>query len=118
MADVVLSFAGWSPVKGKTHRAIARLEPGAPLSLVRENGHRKILDRGGNQVGRMARKWSPPAGMAIERAVVQGIFTRWAKDETDDERRRRLRCETWEVVVPKLRLSRRRLPAADWPRQD
>ena len=118
MKDVVLSFAGWSPVEGKAHRAIARLEPGAPLSLVRENGHRKILDRGGNQVGRMARKWSPPAGMAIERAVVQGIFTRWARDEADEERRQRLRCETWEVVVPKLQLSRRRLPAGDGPRQD
>ena len=118
MADVVLSFAGWSPVEGKAHRAIARLEPGDPLSLVRENGHRKILDRGGNQVGRMARRWSPPAGMAIERAVVQGIFTRWAKDEADEERRQRLRCDTWEVVVPKLQLARRRLPAAARPRQD
>ena len=118
MEDVVLSFAGWSPVAGKAHRAIARLEPGDPLSLVCENGHRKILDRGGNQVGRMARKWSPPAGMAIERAEVQGIFTRWAKDEADEERRRRLRCETWEVVVPKLRLARRRLPAAAGPRQE
>ena len=106
MGDVFLSFAGWTPVEGKAHRAIARLEPGDPLSLMRENGQWRIFDRAGNQVGRMARKWSPPAGMAIDRAVVQGIFTRWAKDEADEERRQRLRCETWEVVVPKLRLAR------------
>jgi len=118
MADVVLSFAGWKTVNGKTHRTIAQLEPGDPLSLMRENGQWKIFDRAGNQVGRMARRWSPPAGMAIERAVVHGIFTRWAKDEVDKERRQRLRCETWEVVVPKLQLSRRRLPAAGEPRPD
>ena len=118
MKDVVLSFAGWRTAKGKAHRAIARLEPGDPLSLKRENGQWMIFDHVGNQVGRMARKWSPPAGMAIDRAVVQGIFTRWAKDEADEERRQRLRCETWEVVVPKLQLSRRRPPAADGPRQD
>lgn len=106
MGDVVLSFAGWTPVEGKAHRAIAGLEPGAPLSLVRENGQWRIFDHNGNQVGRMARKWSLPAGMMIDRAVVQGIFTRWAKDEADEERRQRLRCETWEVVVPKLRLAR------------
>ena len=106
MEDVVLSFAGWRTVNGKANRAIARLEPGDPLSLVRDNGHWKILDHGGDQVGRMARKWSPPAGMAIDRAFVQGIFIRWAKDEADAERRQRLRCETWEVVVPKLQLSR------------
>ena len=75
MKDVVLSFAGWRPAKGKAHRAIARLEPGDPLSLKRENGQWMIFDHVGNQVGRMARKWSPPAGMAIDRAVVQGIFT-------------------------------------------
>ena len=117
MKDVVLSFAGWRPAKGKAHRVIARLEPGDPLSLKRENGQWMIFDHVGNQVGRMARKWSPPAGMAIDRAVVQGIFTRWAKDEADEERRQRLRCETWEVVVPKLQLSRIRLPAAAGPRQ-
>ena len=107
MADVVLSFAGWSPMNGNAHRAIARLEPGAPLSLLRDNGRWRIFDHAGVQVGRMARKWSPPTGMAIERAFVQGIFTRWAKEEADDERRQRLRCEAWEVVVPELRLARR-----------
>jgi ATP-dependent DNA helicase RecQ len=118
MEDVVLSFAGWSPAGSKVHHAIARLAPGDPLSIVHEDGQWKILDRTGNQVGRMARKWSPLADMAIDRAAVHGIFTRWAKDEADERYRQRLRCETWEVVVPKLQLSRRRLPAADGPQQD
>ena len=43
MEDVVLSFAGWRTAKGKVHRTIARLEPGDPLSLLRENGQWKIL---------------------------------------------------------------------------
>ena len=108
MADVVLSFAGWSTVNGNAHRAIARLEPGDPLSLMCEDGKWRIFDQDGNPVGRMARTWSPPAGMTIERAVVHGIFTRWAKDEADEEHRQRLRCEAWEVVVPKLQLAPRR----------
>ena len=73
-----------------------------------QDGKWKILDQDGNPVGRMARTWSPPAGMTIERAVVHGIFTRWAKDETDEEHWQRLRCEAWEVVVPKLQLAPRR----------
>ena len=87
---------------GEWSREIRRRQPGAPLSLVREDGQWRTRDHARIQVGRMARRWSPPAGMAIERAVVHGIFTRWAKDEVDKERRQRLRCETWEVVVPKL----------------
>lgn len=91
---------------------------GDPLSLMRETGQWKVFDNAGNQVGRMARNWSLPAGMAIDRAVVQGIFTRWAKDQADEVRRQMLRFETWEVVVPKLQLSRRRLSSADGPRHD
>ncbi len=106
MEDVVLSFAGWRASESGTHRAIATLSPGDSLSLLQANDYWKIVDSKGRQVGRMARKWSVPDGMMIANAVVGGIFIRWAKDESDVERRRRLRCETWEVVVPRLTLTR------------
>ena len=115
MQDVVLSFAGWRAAKGKAHRAIAALAPGDPLSLVREDGQWKVFDHDGRQVGRMARKWALPNGMTIVQAMVQGVFTRWAKDEQDEKRRKTLRSETWEVVVPQLKLSLGRSPAADSP---
>ena len=105
MQDVVLSFAGWRPAHSKAHRAIATLVPGDELSLSHEDGQWKVFDKNRCQVGRMAKKWTLPNGMSIDQAVVQGIFTRWDKDEKDEERRQRLRSETWEVVVPRLTLS-------------
>ena len=116
MKDVVLSFAGWRPAQSECHRAIAALAPGDPLSMSHEDGQCKILDHEGRQVGRMAGQWTLPDGMAIARASVQGIFIRWADDEEDEERKRMLRSETWEVVVPQLSLSRSPTPATDKPR--
>ena len=116
MKDVVLSFAGWRAVHSRTHRAIAALSPGDPLSLSHEDGQWKVLDREGRQVGRMAKSWTLPRGMTIARASVQGIFTRWATDGEDEERRRTLRSETWEVVVPQFFLSRESSATRDEPR--
>ena len=113
MKDVVLSFAGWRAAQSACHSAIAALSPGDPLSLSHEDGQWKMLDHQGCQVGRMARSWALPHGMAIARASVQGIFTRWADDEENEERKRMLRCETWEVVVPRLFLSREPSPTMD-----
>ena len=61
----------------------------------------------------MSRSWALPHGMAIARASVQGIFARWADDQEDEERKRMLRSETWEVVVPQLFLSRETSPTMD-----
>ena len=105
LGDVFVSFAGRKAPGNRTHRAIAALSPGDPLSLVQASGHWKVVDGNGRQVGRMAKRWSVPAGMAIAKAVVGGIFTRWAKDESDEEWKKRLRCDTWEVVVPRLTLT-------------
>ena len=75
------------------------------MSLLQAGGHWKMVDGKGRQVGRMAGKWSVPAGMTIAKAVVGGIFTRWAKDESEKEWKQRLRCDTREVVVPRLTLT-------------
>ena len=113
MQDVVLSFAGWRAMRSDAHRAIAALAPGDPLSLLHEDGQWKVFDHDGRQVGRMAHKWALPNGMSIVQVTVQGIFTRWAKDDEDEQRRQMLRSETWEVVVPQLKLSCERSPVAD-----
>ena len=113
MQDVVLSFAGWRAARSKAHGAIAALAPGDPLSLLHEEGQWKVFDNDGHQVGRMARKWALPNGMSIVQAMVQGIFTRWAKDEEDNDRRQTLRSDTWEVVVPQLVLRQEQSSAND-----
>ena len=64
----------------------------------------------------MARSWTLPHGMAVARASVQGIFTRWTDDGGDEERKRTLRSETWEVVVPQIFLSRELSPTMDQTR--
>ncbi len=110
MGDVVLSFAGWSPAHSRVHRAIAALSPDDPLSVLYEDSQWKILDHKGQQVGRMAKNWTLPSNMAIDHALVRGIFTRWADDQEDEDFKQRLRCETWEIVVPQLFLSRRQFP--------
>ena len=105
MEDVVLSFAGWRAPGSKVHRAISALRPGDPLSLMRERDEWKLLDKKGRQVGRMAKKWFLPNGMRIAQVQVQGVFTRWAKDEQDEKLRKRLRSDTWEVILPQLVLT-------------
>ena len=89
------------------------LASGDPLSVLHKDGRWKALDHEGRQIGRMARNRTLPQGMVITRASVQGIFIRWADDEEDEERKRMLRSETWEVVVPRLFPSRESNPTMD-----
>ena len=114
MADVVLSFAGWRSPNNAVHRAIRELRPGDELKFVHEDRQWKLLDAKRRQVGRMAQKWVVPAGLDVVSAAVHGLFARWAKDGKDDEYARRLRSDSWEVVVPRLVLAptKRRV---DWP---
>ena len=107
MEDVVLSFAGWKPPGAMVHRAIDALSPGDPLSLSNESGQWKILDGTGRQVGRMAKKWSLPEGMQMAKASVQGIFQRSADDGKDEKFKLKLLTDTWEVVLPRILLTRR-----------
>ena len=105
MADVVLSFAGWRSPNNAVHRAIRELRPGDELKFVHEDRQWKLLDAKRRQVGRMAQKWVVPAGLDVVSAAVHGLFARWAKDGKDDEYARRLRSDSWEVVVPRLVLA-------------
>ncbi len=107
MGDVFLDFAGRAPAGSERRRAIAALTAGDPLSLARQEARWRLKDRHGREVGRMARDWALPEGMAVVDATVHGVFVRSAKDVRDERFASELRANSWEVVVPKLVLAPR-----------
>lgn len=110
LRDVVLSFAGWRRGGHPVHRSIATLAPGDPLRLrVTDGGRRELLDQSGTSVGRLARGYQFPAGMRLRSAEVRAIVG-WSRELSDPEYRDRARCESWEVVVPRLVFEPEELP--------
>ena len=105
MGDVYMDFAGQFSAHAETHQSISELQPGDKLSLTRQNGHWKMFDRHGGQVGRMKADWDVPRGMEIGGVTVHGVFVRWRRDVNDERYASNLRADTWEVVVPKLTLA-------------
>ena len=102
LRDVVLSFAGWRHRGDPVHRAIAALAPGDPLRLrVTDAGYRELLGQSGTSVGRLAKDYQFPAGMRLRSAEVRAIVG-WSREMSGPEYRGRARCESWEVVVPRL----------------
>ena len=102
LANVVLSFAGWQHPGHPVHRSIAALAPGDPLRLrVTDAGHRELLDQSGTPVARLAKDYRFPAGMRLRSAEVRAIVG-WDRELSDPKYRDRARCESWEVVVPRL----------------
>ena len=102
LQDVFLSFAGWKHRGHPVHRSIAALAPGDPLTL-RETaaGHRELLDQSGASVARLAKDFRFPAGMRLRSAEVRAIVA-WSRELSEPKYRDRARCESWEVVVPRL----------------
>ena len=102
MDDVYLSFAGRHRPRHPVHRAIAALAPGDPLQVrVRESGRWELADGPGAAVGRLARKFEPPAGTRCISASVHAVVSR-SREEAEPEFQRSLKCDTWEVVLPEL----------------
>ena len=102
LRNVFLSFAGWQHRGHPVHRSIAALAPGDPLQLrVTDAGHRELLDQSGTSVARLARDLRFPAGMRLRSAEVRAIVG-WSRELSDPKYRDRARCESWEVVVPRL----------------
>ena len=102
LQHVFLSFAGWKRRGHPVHRSIAALAPGDPLRL-RETaaGHRELLDHSGATVARLAKHYRFPAGMRLRSTDVRAIV-KWSRELSDPKYRDRARCESWEVVVPRL----------------
>ena len=102
LRNVFLSFAGWQHRGHPVHRSIAALAPGDPLRLrVTDAGHRELLDQSGTSVARLAKDLRFPAGMRLRSAEVRAIVG-WSRDLSDQAYRDQARCESWEVVVPRL----------------
>jgi ATP-dependent DNA helicase RecQ len=105
LKDVDLSFAGRRHPSNPLHAAIAALSPGDKLRLrpspAGEAMSREIDDDHGHTVVKLAKAYRPPPGMRCLEARVAAIIVRRSED-SDPEYRERLRCESWEVVMPEL----------------
>lgn len=102
LQGVDLGFAGRKDARNATHSAIARLAPNDPLQTRIVNGERwELLNEAGAVVGRLAKSFVPPAGMHCRSASVHAIIKR-SRAISKREYHDRLKCESWEVVVPEL----------------
>ncbi len=104
LEDVNLGFAGHRQSKDKTHRAIAALSCGDPLDWrVSMNGRWELLDRNGTMVGQMASKFPPAEVNTMRcRSVKVQAITGWSREASGPEFHNRIRCDSWEVVVPEF----------------
>ena len=101
LRDVFLSFAGYRPASDPVHRAIANLSPGDPLKVRRGNNRWELLDGKETVVGQLAGGFGVPSGISCTSATVLAIAN-WDRESSEPEYRDRLRCDSWEVVVPEL----------------
>ena len=102
LADVDLGFAGRRGPGHPVHAAIAELQPGNSLELRRgDSGRWELLNAAGTVIGRLARRFEPPAGMRCVSVVVHAVVTR-SRALSDPQYVDRFKCETWEAVVPEL----------------
>lgn len=101
MEMINLGFSGCYAGSHRVHQDIASLEPGDALGL-KHDGQRWVLtDTQGHVVGRMARAFAPPEGMACVQARVVAIQTR-SLSQTAEEFQPSMKTSQWEVVVPEL----------------
>ena len=100
--EVNLGFAGRRHRSDRVHRAIAALSPGDPLEVRVDARERwELLNRSATVVGRMSRKFRPPAGTRCVSAAVHAVVI-WSRDASEPEFQDGLKCDHWEVVVPEL----------------
>ena len=102
LQDVDLGFAGGRWAGDRIHQAIAALSPGDPLTVrVGKGGRWELLNGAGRVVGRLSKRFSPPHGKSCRSAEVLAIVG-WSREASDPDYRERMRCDSWEVIVPEL----------------
>lgn len=101
LKTVDLSWAGRLGGSNPALGAIASAKAGDPIRLTRQDDAWMLQAPDGQALGRMARSWSPPQGLAFLRGEV-GAIIRWRKADSGEEFRDNLRRDEWEVVVPEL----------------
>ena len=103
LSEVNLGYAGRCKSGNRVHRAIADLSPGDSLEVRVDEGSGKwdLLNCKGVTVGRLANKFEPPEGMRCTSAEVYAVV-KWSKELSDQVYRDSMKCESWEVVVPRF----------------
>ena len=102
LQDVDLGFAGRRWDGDRIHRDIAALSPGDPLKVrVGTKGQWELLNRTERVVGRLSKSFSPPPRKSCRSAGVLAIVG-WSREASDPDYRERMRCDSWEVIVPEL----------------
>ena len=101
LGDVHLGFAGGFAAGHKVHQAIAKLNAGDVIELRLNQDRWELVDKANVTVGRLAKSFSPPEGMACISVKVAAIIQRRREDEKP-EYAARVRCDRWEIVVPDL----------------
>ena len=102
LRDVDLGFAGRRGPRDLVHNAIARLSPGDPLKMrALTPGRWELMDQAGMAVGRLAKRFTLPAGMRCRSAKVLAVVG-WSRETSEPEYRDYMKCDAWEVIVPEF----------------
>ena len=100
--EVDLGFAGRKPGAYATHRAIASLVPGDKLQLRLTDSRRwDLLNEAGTVVGRLAASFKPPEEMRCRDASVLAVV-KWSRAISNPDFQEHMKCDTWEVVIPRM----------------
>lgn len=101
LQDIALSHTGWQKVSAPIHHHLTALQVGDALQLVQDEKGYALWNASGRPVGRLAKKFAPPPGLACLSARVHAMIV-WRKTDSAPEYQDRCRSEAWEVVVPEL----------------
>lgn len=99
LKDIDIDHPGRKPGQHKMHEALREIRPGARLRFQHDGVRYLMLDEAGREVGRTAQSFKP--GFAVEQCEVADIVVRYDED-SKEEFRKLLKCERWELVVPRI----------------
>lgn len=101
LGDVDLGYAGRHSSRHPVHQALAGLEPGDALHLCEVNGRWTLFDEHNQCIGRMAKRFTVPAGRRAAEIRLGAVIVR-RREDSEGEYQHLLRCEHWEVALPEI----------------
>lgn len=101
LKDIDLGYAGRQASGSAVHRAIAALQVGEPLRYVADDKSVRFENGSGVTVGRLSKRFVPPAGLICKEARVRGLML-WRKCDSSPEYQSHSRLDAWDVVLPEL----------------
>lgn len=101
LQNVDISFAGAHKEKNSIHRYISNIKTDDSIFLKHNGKHWELHDSEGQIVGKLAKKFTPPANCRFIRGRVIAIILR-KREDSGAEFQGRLQCDKWEVIVPEL----------------